>query len=58
MSSGTRKVTIGGEGEDVYIDGEEIVISGFGRLYADEAVDVGLALLELGRHYERVVRNG
>jgi|LakMenEpi03Aug12_release.lakeMendotaPanAssembly.Ray.scaffolds.fasta_scaffold3785381_1 hypothetical protein len=45
------RVLIGGEPEDVYLDGDEIVISGHMRIYADEAVGLAAALIEVATQY-------
>lgn len=40
-------VVIGGELENVYRQGDEIVVSGTCRIYADEAVPLAIALLNV-----------
>ncbi len=47
----TQRVLIGGEPEDIYSDGDDIVISGHLRIYADEAVALAAALIEVATQY-------
>ena len=43
----SEDVLIGGEPENVYRKGDEIIISGVCHIYADEAVPLAIALLKV-----------
>lgn len=43
----SERVLIGGEPEDMYRDGDEIIVSGTFHIYVDEAVPLAIALLKV-----------